>query len=228
MPPAGILEYYGLQPGDSARSRDTECSICKDNVKETVVTSCQHVYCFECITRWLSQSSKCPDCRGNLLPSTTTTPTARSGQDTAPQVLPSHLGTLDSRPSPSRSPAATPALVQQQTRINAPTILSAMWQAGSQLDAESPLPPRLRQCAKRIWTEWEDYLHAQDGRVLPEGDMIIALSRIFESTVVTYGWCDNWRDLPDTFVQTMRQIAEAGAQVCDVARSGSELASGRL
>lgn len=58
--------------------------------------------------------------------------------------------------------------------------------------------------------------------------MIIALSRIFESTVVTYGWCDNWRDLPDTFVQTMRQIAEAGAQVCDVARSGSELASGRL
>ncbi|EME48701.1 hypothetical protein DOTSEDRAFT_30098 [Dothistroma septosporum NZE10] len=149
------------------------------------------------ITRWLAQSPKCPECRQIILPSAPT----NEGQDAAPQVHPTIL-------------IAPPAA--RQVRIDAGAMLSAMWQTGSSLDAESPLPSVLRHCAKRISTEWESYLHTPDARLLPRKDVVRALSGVFESTVVRFGWCEYWRELPPEFVETMRQIAEAGGRACNV------------
>ena len=42
------------------------CSICYTN-KYLLETSCKHVFCYECLSKWFSQKINCPYCRKNLL-----------------------------------------------------------------------------------------------------------------------------------------------------------------
>lgn len=42
-----------------------ECSICWE-VKSTMITSCNHQFCKECLTKWLKKSSHCPNCRNTI------------------------------------------------------------------------------------------------------------------------------------------------------------------
>jgi hypothetical protein len=47
---------------------DTICSICHDALSDKIIKKlrCQHLYCQECITKWLSMSKKCPMCNYQL------------------------------------------------------------------------------------------------------------------------------------------------------------------
>lgn len=38
------------------------CPICFDKLQSPVVTHCGHVFCYDCIDRWLLKSDKCPIC----------------------------------------------------------------------------------------------------------------------------------------------------------------------
>ena len=43
-----------------------DCSICNTNISN-MYTSCQHLYCEDCITTWLEQQHyTCPYCRNNI------------------------------------------------------------------------------------------------------------------------------------------------------------------
>ena len=42
------------------------CSVCYTN-KYLLETSCKHVFCYECLSKWFSQKINCPYCRKNLL-----------------------------------------------------------------------------------------------------------------------------------------------------------------
>lgn len=45
------------------RSNDQwTCPICFDKLQSPVVTYCGHVFCYDCIDRWLQKSDKCPIC----------------------------------------------------------------------------------------------------------------------------------------------------------------------
>ena len=42
------------------------CPICYDDIdQKCIVPCCQNAFCIRCITRWLSQTDKCPLCKGN-------------------------------------------------------------------------------------------------------------------------------------------------------------------
>ncbi|KXT16320.1 hypothetical protein AC579_3744 [Pseudocercospora musae] len=84
MPALDQLRNYGLQVGDRARSRDTDCTICQERVKDPVVTECRHIYCFECIQQWLRRSIQCPDCRRRLHKERVTPGTSAATTTSAP------------------------------------------------------------------------------------------------------------------------------------------------
>jgi Zinc finger, C3HC4 type (RING finger) len=42
--------------------RDEACLICRENTPN-VITSCSHLYCYNCIDRWYSKQKTCPYCR---------------------------------------------------------------------------------------------------------------------------------------------------------------------
>lgn len=43
---------------------DSMCSICRDNYEEPTMLKCKHVFCDECIVRWVEETSQvCPMCR---------------------------------------------------------------------------------------------------------------------------------------------------------------------
>jgi hypothetical protein len=51
-------------PDDSARLPISDCSICLLPVTEAAVLECGvHVYCFECISKWLTKERACPMCK---------------------------------------------------------------------------------------------------------------------------------------------------------------------
>ena len=47
---------------------DKICSICHENLKKNKYTKtpCNHLYCLDCITSWLSNHNTCPYCRYKL------------------------------------------------------------------------------------------------------------------------------------------------------------------
>merc|ERR1711971_397311 len=45
---------------------DFECTLCKRIFYEPVTSTCGHVFCKECITRWLDHNPGCPICRRSL------------------------------------------------------------------------------------------------------------------------------------------------------------------
>lgn len=42
------------------------CIICLNSYKKPTKIFCGHIFCYECIKRWSSQSDKCPICRQNF------------------------------------------------------------------------------------------------------------------------------------------------------------------
>ena len=42
------------------------CSICTGVLEKPLETSCQHLFCGECIHQWLSRKESCPHCRENI------------------------------------------------------------------------------------------------------------------------------------------------------------------
>jgi len=47
-------------------ANDLECNLCNRLFFEPVTTSCGHVFCRECLRRWLDHNYKCPMCRFSL------------------------------------------------------------------------------------------------------------------------------------------------------------------
>lgn len=43
----------------------TECSVCFNDIKneDLCKTDCNHLFCFECLNRWLEIKKDCPTCR---------------------------------------------------------------------------------------------------------------------------------------------------------------------
>lgn len=45
----------------------TNCSICFENMKDNIKLKCDHIYCSECIKKWLTErSNTCPTCRAEI------------------------------------------------------------------------------------------------------------------------------------------------------------------
>lgn len=348
MPTTAALSHFGLQAGDRARARDTECSICKENVKDPVVTQCNHVYCFECIHQWFSISTRCPDCRRNLYQACLRQPVQRFSSsawvrasslvdpntedfqrpDHAPrapsrnhdrstraaqeivgararpddplnrkdeQQLP--LSTVASstsyqyRQAPlvgrraRRHNRATPSFgssayhnvefpppktieherlacasfgphmkdespmtaeyraMREIIRLNggriprstmehdvaaaragvvavdAEKILADMWLRSQSVSSDVHVPIRCRAIMKCIWREWRDFLHRRHGHWLLAEEVLKALSRSIERTVVEYGWVESWQELPDAFIWILKHTAQAAVANVDCTRT---------
>ncbi|KAK3711697.1 hypothetical protein LTR37_009474 [Vermiconidia calcicola] len=65
MPTTQQLDFYGLKPGNIVH-QGADCHICLEKVSEPVVTSCRHIFCWECLFRWLLEHTSCPTCREDL------------------------------------------------------------------------------------------------------------------------------------------------------------------
>ena len=46
-----------------------KCSLCLDKRNNPTCAECGHVFCWKCITDWVSYDQKCPLCRRTLKPS---------------------------------------------------------------------------------------------------------------------------------------------------------------
>ena len=59
-------EKRALRKMSRKRQRDgeisTECHICLENCVKPTTISCDHTFCYECITRWLGIKRNCPVC----------------------------------------------------------------------------------------------------------------------------------------------------------------------
>ena len=62
--------YNGEDKGTSVTVKDgDQCSICWVNFngqKIAALPKCKHVFCYECIVRWLLQNANCPKCRATF------------------------------------------------------------------------------------------------------------------------------------------------------------------
>ena len=46
---------------------DNNCPVCLEELKDNVyITPCNHKFCKECITRWMSINRICPYCRQSI------------------------------------------------------------------------------------------------------------------------------------------------------------------
>jgi len=51
---------------DDNSFKDSECPICYDTIQNPRLTRCMHLFCFECLTKWLDEHAQdpvCPKCR---------------------------------------------------------------------------------------------------------------------------------------------------------------------
>ena len=60
-----IIEESESDDDDEIRSNDLSCAICLDKPENKlfVRTTCNHVYCKDCIDKWFEMNSKCPICK---------------------------------------------------------------------------------------------------------------------------------------------------------------------
>ena len=62
--------YNGEDKGTSVTVKyGDQCSICWVNFngqKIAALPKCKHVFCYECIVRWLLQNANCPKCRATF------------------------------------------------------------------------------------------------------------------------------------------------------------------
>jgi hypothetical protein len=59
-----LSDRDGQEPEGSRQELDKDtCPICYGQYDNAVQTPCGHVYCSECVSRWLEQNDTCPSCR---------------------------------------------------------------------------------------------------------------------------------------------------------------------
>jgi len=44
-----------------------KCTLCLEHLKDPSVTTCGHVFCWDCISEWLTERAECPLCRSSQL-----------------------------------------------------------------------------------------------------------------------------------------------------------------
>lgn len=54
--------YGGIMNSFSDKNSDFVCPICFDTIDEAFMTKCGHTFCYQCITRSLEESNRCPKC----------------------------------------------------------------------------------------------------------------------------------------------------------------------
>ncbi len=50
-------------PAELAKQEDSECVICRDEMEVSVMTTCGHFFCEECLTQWHRSHHTCPVCK---------------------------------------------------------------------------------------------------------------------------------------------------------------------
>ena len=48
------------------RKETTECHICLETCKKPITVTCDHTFCYECITKWLAIKRNCPVCHKDV------------------------------------------------------------------------------------------------------------------------------------------------------------------
>lgn len=92
--------------------------------------------------------------------------------------------------------------------VESEEMLARMYQASIVIAASTRVPLRCRAIAKCVWREWRNLLRLHDGQWILAEDLFDALSRSFEDTVVDYGWAQHWSELPQAFVEVLKETAE--------------------
>lgn len=87
------------------------CNICLDSVKDPVVTSCGHLYCWPCLFRWLNTShTTCPVCKAGVSKENVI-PLYIRGSEQDPRTKPSTDNTaVPNRPNARRPEPQAPPL----------------------------------------------------------------------------------------------------------------------
>jgi hypothetical protein len=63
MPNPRLYEYIN----ESSINEDLICSICNAPLENPRCTPCNHIFCCQCITKWVNgNNTTCPLCRGHL------------------------------------------------------------------------------------------------------------------------------------------------------------------
>ena len=58
---------YGVRvPLNTAPDADNMCAVCHETLNSPVQLQCKHVFCEECIGRWLEREHTCPMCRAKI------------------------------------------------------------------------------------------------------------------------------------------------------------------
>lgn len=89
--------------------------------------------------------------------------------------------------------------------VDAERILSDMSTVSSCAAQDIYLSIRCKAIAKCVWREWREYLRGQDGLLVLAESLRWGLQQSFERTVVEYGWVQDWRELPNAFVDLMER-----------------------
>jgi len=58
-----------LVPRKQVHVMSCKCILCLEQIEETSVTQCGHVFCWKCIVQWCTVKSECPTCREQCIPS---------------------------------------------------------------------------------------------------------------------------------------------------------------
>ncbi|ETO14215.1 hypothetical protein RFI_23153 [Reticulomyxa filosa] len=60
------IKNEDAQSGNNNNSQGFDCNICFDVCSDPVVTCCGHLYCWQCLEKWLDRSQTCPVCQGGI------------------------------------------------------------------------------------------------------------------------------------------------------------------
>ena len=77
--------FFGTTPSrEDLHQMGQSCSICQEDICHPVMLRCRHIFCEDCVLRWLDRQSSCPLCRASVA----TDPQWRDGSTAAwPQLF---------------------------------------------------------------------------------------------------------------------------------------------